>query len=90
MHNVKKPTTVLKNAIIDYTLPAVWTPITWYLTTGDMACHQHEEDQTTDIGNMQKTLLKMAHVIPHISTRTDTQTDTDIHTHCNHLQPWMK
>ena len=50
--------TVLKNAIIDYTLPAVCSPVTRFPTTGDMAYHQPiinmQEDRAMDIGNMQK------------------------------------
>jgi len=35
-----------------------------------------EEDRATDIGNMHKKLVKIARVVPEISSRqTDTQTD---------------
>jgi len=34
-----------------------------------------EEDRATDIGNMHKKLLKIAFVVPEISSRTDRQTD---------------
>ena len=34
-----------------------------------------ETDRATDIGNMQKKLVKIARVVPEISTRTDRQTD---------------
>jgi len=37
-----------------------------------------EEDRATDISNMRKILVKIAHVVPEISSRTDRQTQTDI------------
>ena len=41
-----------------------------------------EEDQATAIGNMHKNLVKIARVVPEISSQTDRQTDkqTDTHT----------
>ena len=38
-----------------------------------------EEDRATDIGNMRKNLVKIACVVPEISSRTDRQTDRQIH-----------
>jgi len=39
-----------------------------------------EQDRATDIGNMRQNLVKIARVVPEISSRTDRQTDaqTDI------------
>jgi len=37
-----------------------------------------KEDRATAIGNMHKNLLKIARVIPEISSRTDRQTDTHV------------
>jgi len=34
-----------------------------------------EEDRATDIGNMHKNLVKIARVVPKVSSRTDRQTD---------------
>jgi len=39
-----------------------------------------EEDPATDIGNMDKNLVKIERVVPEISCRTDRQTDTDTQT----------
>ena len=38
-----------------------------------------EKDQAMDIGNMHKSLVKIAHGIPEISSRTDGQTQTTHH-----------
>jgi len=35
-----------------------------------------EEDRATAIGNIHKNLVKIAHVVPEIYSRTDRQTDT--------------
>jgi len=42
-----------------------------------------EEDRAMDIGNAHKNLVKIARVVPEISSRTDRQTDrqTDKHRH---------
>jgi len=37
-----------------------------------------EEARATDIGNMRKNLLKIARVVPEISSRTDRQTNRHI------------
>ena len=46
-----------------------------------------EEDRAMDIGNAHKNLVKIACVVPEISSQTDRHTDrqtnTDIHTHHN-------
>jgi len=38
-----------------------------------------EEDRATDSGNMHKNLVKIAHVVPEISSRTGRQTDRQTH-----------
>ena len=38
-----------------------------------------EEDLATDIGNMHKNLVKIARVLPEISSRTDRLTNTQMH-----------
>jgi len=40
-----------------------------------------EKDRATVIGNMHKNLVKIARVVPEISSRTDRQTDTHTHRH---------
>jgi len=47
-----------------------------------------EENRATDTGNMHKKLVKIAHVVLEISSRTDRQTDrpTDRHAHRNTSQ----
>jgi len=45
-----------------------------------------EEDRATDIGSMRKKLLKIARVVPEISSRTDRQTDKQTYTHHNTSQ----
>jgi len=40
-----------------------------------------EEDRTTEIGNTHKKLVKIARVVPEISSRTDSQTDTQTDRH---------
>ena len=44
-----------------------------------------EEDRATEIGNMHKNLVKMARVVPEISSRTPAPTYR--HTHHNTSQP---
>jgi len=45
-----------------------------------------EEDRATGVGNMHKNLVKMAHVVPQISSRTDrlTNRQTDKQTYSSH------
>jgi len=46
---------------------------------GDAVYRQHAGgDRATDIGNKHKNLIKIARVVPEISSRTDRQTQTDI------------
>jgi len=45
----------MNKAIVDYTSPALCTPVTPIPPTGDAAYHQlPEEDRATDMGNMHK------------------------------------
>jgi len=46
-----------------------------------------EEDRATDIGNIHKKLVKIARVVPEISSQTDRHTQTDTHTHHNTSPP---
>jgi len=48
-----------------------------------------EEDRATVIGNVDKKMVKIARVVPEISSRTDRQKDrhTDRDTHHNTSQP---
>jgi len=43
-----------------------------------------EEDRAMAIGNMQKNLVKITHVVPEISLQTDTHTEVLITILCNH------
>ena len=46
-----------------------------------------EGDRATTIGNMHKNLVKIARLVPEISSRTDKQTHTHRHVHYNISQP---
>jgi len=66
-------------AIVDYTSPALCTPVTPFTPTGDAMrpiVNMLDEHRATDIGNMHKNLVKIARVVPEISSLTDKQTDT--------------
>ena len=67
----------LYKAIVDYTSPAFCTPVTLRRKAMRSIVNKPEEDGVTDIGNWQhaQNLVKIAHVVPEISSRTYTQTD---------------
>jgi len=67
---------IFNKANVDYTSPALCTPVTLFPPTGDAAYRQHaREDRATDIGNTHKKLVKIARVIPEIFSQTDRHTD---------------
>jgi len=73
-------------AIIDYTAPALCTPVTPFPPIGDVAYRQHAGGGPSH-GHRQhpQKLVKIARVVPEISSRTDRHTDK--HTHHNTSQP---
>jgi len=72
----------MNKAIVDYTSPALCTPVTPFLPIGDAAVvNMPEEDRAMDIDNIcNKNLVNIARVVPDISLRTDRHTDR--HNHC--------
>jgi len=50
-------------------------PRTRFLHLLQPVVNMPEEDRATDIGNMHKNLVKIARVVPEISSRTDRHTD---------------
>jgi len=76
-------------AIVDYTLPALCTPVTPLPPIGDAAYRQHAgggPNHGCMQHDAQKNLVKIAGVVPEIFSWTDR------HTHHNTSQPlpWMK
>jgi len=68
---------ILSKTIVDYTSPALCTPVTPFPPIGDAAYHQHAAEGPSH-GHRQhaQNLVKVAHVVPEISCQTDRQTDT--------------
>jgi len=65
---------------IDYTSPALCIPVTPFAPIGDAAYHQHAGGGPRH-GHRQhaQKLIKIAHVVPEISWRTDRPTDRYTH-----------
>jgi len=64
-------------AIVDYTSPALCTPVIAFPAMRPII-NLPEDDRATDIANVHKNLIKIACVVPEISLRTDTDRQTDI------------
>ena len=74
-----EPGAAINKASVDYTSPALCTPVTPLPPTGDAANRQHAGG-----GQSQKNLIRKARVVPEISSRTDR------HSHHNTSQPLMR
>jgi len=63
-------------AIVDYTSPALCTPVTPFQPIGDAAYRQHAEGGPSQ-GHRQhaQNVVKIARVVPEISSRTDRNAD---------------
>ena len=76
----------INKAIVDYTSPALCTPVTPSRRQAIRPIvNVPEKDRATDIDYMHKKLVEIARVAPEISSRTDRQTDR--HTYHNTSQP---
>ena len=66
--------------IVDYTSPALCTPVTPFPPIGDAAYRQHAERGSSH-GHKKhaQKLLKITCVVPEISTRTDRHTDRHLY-----------
>jgi len=74
-------------AIVDYTSPALCTPVTPFPPIGDAAYRQHAGGGLSHGHRQHFTifLIKIARMVPEISSRTERHTDR--HTHHNTSQP---
>jgi len=63
-------------AIVDYTSPALCTPVTPFSPIGDAACRQHAGGGPSHEHRQHaQNSVKMARVVPEISSRRDRHTD---------------
>jgi len=88
---MRRRATVTDKAIVNDTSPALCTPVTPFPPIGDAAYNQHAGGGSSH-GHRQhaQILLKIARVVPEISSRTDRQTDRQTysrHTHHNTALP---
>ena len=66
-------------AFIDHTSPALCTPVTPFSPIGDAAYRQHVGGPSHGHGQHAQKFVKIARVVPEISSRTDRQTDRQTH-----------
>jgi len=71
-----RPHTISNKAIVDYTSPAQFTPVTPFPVIGDAAYRQRAgRGPRHGHGQHAQKLVKIARVVPEISSRTDRQTN---------------
>ena len=73
---MRRRATVTDKAIVNYTSPALCTPVTPFPPIGDAAYNQHAGGSSHGHRQHAQILLKIARVVPEISSRTDTCTHT--------------
>jgi len=65
-------------AIVDYTSPALCIPVSPFPPIGDAAYRQHTDGPSHRHMQHAQKLVKIIHVVPEISSRTDRHTDRHI------------
>ena len=86
MIKAAKTTDMGNKAIVDYTSPALYTPVTPFPPIGDAAYREQHSGEGPSHGHRQHVLklVKIARVVSEISSRTERHRDRD--THCNTSQ----